>query len=88
MVRRLPEAIYTPLISKAISLALVLFLLSVVSGQVFGQDSPNQITSQPDPRLGANLTTPSFGAVNAPKVAGAPLSPLPIQIASALSAHP
>ena len=64
---------------KANSLSLILFSLSIVSCQVFGQDSPYQITSQPDPRLGANFATPSFGGVNAPK-ASAALSPLPIQM--------
>jgi RHS repeat-associated protein len=65
---------------KAISPSLILLLVSVVSGQVFGQGSPYQIVSRPDPRFGADLTTPTFGAVSAPQGAGAPLSPLPIQI--------
>lgn len=54
-----------------------------MSVQVLAQKSLYQITSRPDPRLGTDLTTPSFGPVNAPKVAGAPLSPIPIQIESA-----
>jgi len=62
------------------SLSVVFFSLITISVQAFCQKSLYQIVSRPDPRLGTNLTTPSVGAVNAPKVAGAPLSPLPIQI--------
>jgi RHS repeat-associated protein len=65
---------------KTSSLSLILSLLSVLAGQAFAQDSLYPITSQPDPRLGASLTTPNVGVVNAPKIAGAPLSPLPIQM--------
>ena len=65
---------------KPSSLSLVLFLLSVLAGQVFGQGSPYQIVSQPDPRSGADLTTPSVGAVTAPQLSTAPLSPVPIAV--------
>jgi RHS repeat-associated protein len=71
---------YAPAMRKGGSLSLILFSLCTVSVQVLGQNSLYQITSRPDPRSGTDLTTPSFGPVNAPKVAGAPLSPIPIQI--------
>jgi RHS repeat-associated protein len=74
------DMIYTPSMRKARTLPLILLLSTAVSGQVFGQSEPYRIVSQPDPRLGADLTTASFGNVTAPQLASAPLSPLPIQI--------
>ena len=65
---------------KPSSLSLALFLLTVLAGQVLAQNSLYQVTSRPDPRLGVSLTTPRPGFINEPKVASAPLSPLPIQI--------
>ena len=61
---------------KLSSLSLVLLVLTVPAGQVLAQDSLYRITSRPDPRGEANLTTPSFTA----KLAGSSLSPVPIQI--------
>lgn len=71
---------YVPSIRKLASLSLILFSLSTVSVQLVGQSSPYQILSQPDPRSGADLTSPSFGAVTAPQLSTAPISPLPIQV--------
>lgn len=59
---------------------LGLLVLSVLSGEVFGQRSPYQIISQPDPRSGADLATPSLGAVNAPPVASTVTSPLAVDV--------
>jgi len=67
---------------KTIILPLILLLSTAVSGQAFGQSEPYRIVSQPDPRFGADLTTPSLGNVTAPQLASAPLSPLPIKIES------
>jgi RHS repeat-associated protein len=76
----LSNVMYPPAIRKASILSLALFLLSVMSSQVFGQPEPYRIVSQPDPLLGVDLTTPSFGTETASQLASAPLSPLPMQI--------
>ena len=65
--------------TPAIRLTLVLCSLSVVSGQVFGQDSPYRISNQLDPRFGTNLTTPRLGATTTSQAASSELSPLTIE---------
>ncbi len=64
---------------KARNVLLILFSLSLVSGRVFGQDSPYRISNQLDPRFGADLTTPRLGATSTPQAVSGALSPLTIE---------